>query len=159
MRDRPPALRSPGLEQCPDGKDIADDNRAKGHGEAHSEDNAVQHEENICAFRVEVQAFLWVIETSNLFAKQRAGGCQNKDPYHCAGYLGILHVGYFPALERVDNGGETNHAEHGEKVNAAIHVHVQGVRHNPAGNIAKYPMRSQQVIGGPKGQSAHKHEI
>lgn len=42
-------------------------------------------------------------------------------------------------FERVDDGYETNHTEHGEEINAAVHVHVQGVSHDPADDITKYP--------------------
>lgn len=134
------ALGSLGLEQRSDGKDVADDNCAKRQDEAHNKDEAVHHEEVLRAAGVEVQALVWVSVPSDYFAQQRAGGCQNKDPYHCARYLGILHVGYFPAFEWVDDGRETNHTEHGEKINAAVHVHIHGVRHDPAEDITKHPL-------------------
>lgn len=134
------ALGSLGLEQRSDGKDVADDNCAKRQDEAHNKDKAVHHEEPVRAAGVEVQALGWVFVPGNCFAQQRAGGRQNKDPYHCAHYLGILHVAYFPALKWVDDGRESNHTEHGEKINAAVHVHIHGVRHDPAEDISEHPL-------------------
>ena len=72
---------------------------------------------------------------------------------------GTSDAGDMEELEGVNSCQVAHNTQHSQEINAAVHGDIHGIRHNPAGQVPKYPIGTCEVIVNPEGQGSCEQEI